>query len=336
MKRQTAIILTLILISLFSCEPERKFPEVKKLSEFEKTQFTPTLEHKISDDKNSVYCATLLFAWEEIRKAINSPLAVSEDYPDLKLLDQSTSFRDVLKSDEYVAVGEVEGRAVKARAEFRKSLPFEFKLQSFEGKLIFDGQKVSSFGLRGFDSSEQLSIVKIIYYQDDDNFILKLFPKDKEHEIILFKTDGEFNSMGEMVHEIEKLTAIGETKKGDEATRWKYYFNEDDIAIIPKFSFNIETNYNTLEGSLFSSKDQGFQITEAWQRTAFILDEIGAEIESEAEIVAETAVAGEEYEKPKPKRMVFDKPFLVLLKRQDAANPYFGLWTRNAELMEKE
>ena len=45
---------------------------------------------------------------------------------------------------------------------------------------------------------------------------------------------------------------------------------------------------------------------------------------------------GEEYEKPKPKKLVFDKPFLILLKRTNAKNPYFGLWTTNTELMTKE
>jgi len=75
-------------------------------------------------------------------------------------------------------------------------------------------------------------------------------------------------------------------------------------------NFNIETNYSTLEGNRFNSYKQNFQIERVWQRTAFILDESGAEIESEAEI--EVAVE-EEYEKQKPKKMVFDKPFLILL-----------------------
>ena len=65
MKRQTTIILTLILTTLFSCKNDREFndrefndrefQEVKKLSEYKNTQFIPTLEHKISNDKNSVY-----------------------------------------------------------------------------------------------------------------------------------------------------------------------------------------------------------------------------------------------------------------------------------------
>lgn len=334
MKRQIAIILTIILTILFSCKNDRKFSEVKKLSEYKNTQFIPTLEHKISNDKNTVYCATLLFAWEEIRKQINSPLIISDEYFDLKLLNKSTSFENVLKSNEYEVAGAVDGDLITAKAEFNKSLPFDLKLQSFKNKLTFDGQKVSSFGVYGYDSYEQLKIAKIIYYKNDNNFIIKLLPKDKENEIILFKTDQNFNSIAEMTTEIEKLTETGKTEKKNEKINWKYFYSSEDEVIIPKFNFNIETNYTTLEGNRFSSHKQIFQIERVWQRTAFILDESGAEIESEAEI--EVAEVEEEYEKPKPKKMIFDKPFLILIKRTDAKNPFFGLWTTNTELMTKE
>jgi hypothetical protein len=336
MKKQTVIILALILTTLFSCKNDRKFPEVKKLSEYKNTQFIPTLEHKISNDKNSVYCATLLFAWDEIRKQINSPLTISDEYFDLKLLNKSTSYENVLKSNEYEAHGVVDEDIITARAEFNKSLPFELKLQSFKTKLSFDGQNVSSFGVNGYDSYEQLKIVKIIYYKNDNNLIIKLLPKDKEHEIILFKTDQSFNSIAEMTSEIEKLTEIGKTEKKNEKISWKYYYYEEDIVLIPKLNFNIETYYTNLEGNNFKSNRQNFQIVSAWQRTAFILDESGAEIESEAEIEVAPDAMDEEYEKPKPKKMIFDKPFLILLKRTDAINPYFGLWITNTELMTKE
>ena len=336
MKRQKAIILTLILTTLFSCKNDREFTELKKLSELKKTQFIPTLKNKISNDKNSVYCATLLFAWDEIREQINSPLTISDENFDLKLLNQPTSFENVLKNSEYSASGEIDGNEITARAEFNKSLPFELKLQSFKNKLTFDGIKVSSFGVNGYDSNEQLKIVKIIYYKNDNNFIIKLLPKEKEHEIILFKTDQSFNSISEMAKEIEKLTEIGKTENKNEKINWKYFYNEEDLVVIPKFNFNIETNYSTLEGNRFKADKQNFQIERAWQRTAFILDESGAEIESEAEIEVAVEEMEEEYEKPKPKKMIFDKPFLILLKRTDAKNPYFGLWTTNTELMIKE
>jgi len=327
--------LVFILTTLFSCKNERKFLEVRNLSEYKNTQFIPTLEHKISNNKNSVYCATLLFAWDEVRKTMNSPLIIPDEYFDLKLLNESTPFVNVLKSNEYEIDGTIDDDIITIKAEFNKSLPFELKLQSFKNKLTFNGQKVSSFGVDYYDDYEKLKIVKIIYYKNDNNFILKLVPKNKEHEIILFKTDQKFNSMAEMNAKIEKLTEIGKKERKNEKTKWKYEYNVEDVVIIPKFNFNIETSYSNLEGNRFSSNKQYFQIEQAWQRTAFILDESGAEIESEAEIAVAEEIE-EEYEKPKPKKMIFDKSFLILLKRTDAKNPYFGLWTTNAELMIKE
>ena len=94
------------------------------------------------------------------------------------------------------------------------------------------------------------------------------------------------------------------------------------------------TNLFAQKNKVAKPKTPKLTIELAWQRTAFILDESGAEIESEAE--AATEAIEEEYEKPKPKKMIFDKPFLILLKRTDAKNPYFGLWITNTELMMKE
>ena len=323
----------IVLTSLFSCKSDKKFTEVKKLSDYKNTQFIPTLENEISNDKNSIYCATLLFAWDEIRKEINSPLTISSEYTELNLLNSSTSFSDVLKNNEYESSIEIDENLIIAKAEFSKSLPFDFKLQSYTNKLVFDNQKVTSFGVNGYDDYEKLKTVKIIYYKNDNNFIIKLLPKEREHEIILFKTSESFNSIAEMTTEIKKLTEIGISEIKNDKINWKYYINEEDEIIIPKFNFNIETNYTSLEGNNFNAEKQNYIIEKAWQRTAFILNESGAEIVSEAEI---EVAAVEEIEKPKPKKMIFDKPFLILLKRTDAKNPYFGLWTTNTELMIKE
>lgn len=328
-------LLFIIFYCFFSCNEQSKFPKVKELSEFKKTEFIPTLEHKVTKENNSIYCSTFLFAWKELTKSFNS-IEFPGGNTDILLLNNSNSFKNVLKKDEYKISQEVDGDFVKIKAEFNKSLPFEIKLQSFKSKLTFNGEKVSSFGVKGYDSNEQLKTVKIIYYKNDNNFIIKLLPKDKEHEIILFKTEQGFNSIAEMTLEIEKLTEIGKAEIKKENINWKYYYDVEDIVIIPKFSFNIQTNYKTIEGTSFASNGENYDIIKAWQRTAFILDESGAEIESEAEIEYATEEIEEEYEKPKPKKMIFDKPFLILLKRTDAKNPYFGLWTTNTELMIKE
>jgi len=336
MKKIEITMLAIILTSLMSCQNQkqgRKFPEVKNLSEYEETEFLPTLEHSINTQKNSVYCATLLFAWDEIRKQINLPLIISEEDKDLLLLNNSTSFINVLKSDEYFASGTVVGDLITAKAEFNKSLPFNRKLSSYKNKLTFKEQAVASFGVRGYNGYGQ---VKIGYYKNDNNFIVKLLPKDRNHEIILFKSDNVFHSIAEMNEEIGKLLEIGQNERKNEKHEWKYFITDEDEVIIPKFSFNIETNYATLEGNEFKTTEQEYQIETAWQRTAFLLDESGAEIESEAEFGVCVEEVEEEEEKPQPKKMIFDSDFLILLKRTDAQHPYFGLWTTNTELMIKE
>lgn len=326
----------IILTSLFSCKSDKKFTEVKKLSDYKNTQFIPTLENTISNDKNSIYCATLLFAWDEIRKEINSPLTISSEYRELNLLNSSKSFLDVLKNNEYESSIEIDENLIIAKAEFSKSLPFEFKLQSYTNKLVFDNQKVASFGINGYNDYEKLKAIKIIYYKNDNNFIIKLLPKEREHEIILFKTSQSFNSIAEMTSEIKKLTEIGMSEIKNDKINWKYYINEDDKIIIPKINFNIETNYKSLEGNNFNAETQNYIVEKAWQRTALILNESGAEIESDAEIEVAAVEEIIEIEKRQPKKLIFDKPFLILLKRTDAKNPYFGLWTTNTELMIKE
>ncbi|MCL2131556.1 MAG: hypothetical protein FWH36_03735 [Lentimicrobiaceae bacterium] len=312
----------------------RKFPEVKGLYQYENTEFLPTLEHEINPQKNAIYCVTMLYAWEEVRKQINLPLTISPNYTDLLLLNNSQSFVNVLKKDEYFAEGGVVDSLIFAKAKFAKSLPFNIKLDNYDDKLKFKGETVASFGVTAYSDYRKLETVKIVYYKNDNNFIIKLLPRDKNHEILLFKTDKVFHSIAEMNEEIIKLSEIGKKERKNEKQRWKYYIAGEDEVIIPKFNFNIETDYAALEDNIFQTEKQDYRIVVAWQRTAFLLDESGAEIESEAEF--EIAVEDEEEEEsPQPKKMIFDKDFLILLQRTDAPNPYFGLWVTNTELMTK-
>ena len=101
---------------------------------------------------------------------------------------------------------------------------------------------------------------------------------------------------------------------------------------IPVISFNIKTNFRGLEGQAFVTQDgKRHSIEEAYQRTGFILNEKGAVIESEAYSTVDSV--GIAPEPPHPKRMIFNKPFYVLMKRIDQQNPYFVMKVENAELL---
>ena len=310
----------------------------ENLSEYAGTVFVPTMEHLLPADSNSVYCATLLFAWEEVRKAIGTSLSIPEKYQDLRLLNASTSFRNALKPNEYTASGIVDGDYIYARAEFKKSLPFDYQLRKLEHRLTFTKQKVAAFGVMGDDNDDLTDMVKILYYKNDNNFIIKLKPSDKEHEIVLFKTTKTYPTMTAMAAAADSLIEIGQKERKIQSLRWKYQLWSDDEVVIPDIDFDISTTFKKLIGNTFHANSLDYEILQAWQRTAFKLNETGAEIKSEAKVTVWCNSIEEEEEvmEPTPKKMIFDKPFFLMLRRTDAQHPYFVLHAVNAELMVKE
>lgn len=340
MKRYILIFFT---ISLFlSCIEKTKKPsnidmtEAKNLSTLKKTEFVPTLENKISDDKNAIYCVSLLYAWNEVKEQLNSNITIPKNFNDLLLLNNSKSHINVLDKDEYTVNSEIIDDRINVRAEFNKSLPFKVKLQEFVGALTINYEKFKSFGLYG-TNYERIELLEIIYYKDDDNFIIKLKPFDKEDQIIIMKSDNKFQTMLEMSSEIERLSIIGNLEKNGKKSAWKYKINPSDLVVIPNFDFNIQTNYSSLEDTKFVSQSRTLFISKAFQRTAFTLNENGAEIESEAEIEVVEETNGEEKEEVQhPKKMILNKPFFLELKKSKSEIPYFGLWITNTELLIKE
>lgn len=76
-----------------------------------------------------------------------------------------------------------------------------------------------------------------------------------------------------------------------------------------------------------------YVVDSAIQSTLFQMDEKGVKLESESHIV----IVG--CSKPMDPEhmhiMIFDKPFLIMMKRAGAETPYFALWVANTELMLK-
>jgi serine protease inhibitor len=66
------------------------------------------------------------------------------------------------------------------------------------------------------------------------------------------------------------------------------------------------------------------------KNTRFEMNEKGVELRSEAHMAFG---CGMEAPPVRQHRMVFDKPFLLLMERAEAKIPYFALWVDNAELL---
>ncbi len=99
--------------------------------------------------------------------------------------------------------------------------------------------------------------------------------------------------------------------------------------MVPVLNFDLWQEYAELCGKSIVTPGplQGSPIVLALQTIRFRLDERGAILKSEA------AMALSAGEPEAPRQLVFDKPFLILLERGDAAQPYFALWVDNAEIL---
>ncbi|MGD1839724.1 MAG: hypothetical protein ACFB0B_02350 [Thermonemataceae bacterium] len=245
MKRLTYILGLIILI--LGCQPKQEdkslkledesiFPKVKSVTEFEKTDFVPTLESSFSTENNIIYGATIPFAWNEIKKEIGTPL-YDFTSKELEKLNDTKSFLNVLKEDEYETSIEVDGNEIRAKAYFRKSLPFEKSLTKFEKSLKFGKSKVESFGFRG-----SCSYAKVNYLNNENDFSISLFPKNKEHEIILIMNQKEKN---------DTIDFTGYFKVYNQQKNQNVYFNDDDKVEIPTIEFNLEKVYEQFIGSIF-------------------------------------------------------------------------------------
>jgi len=328
----------ILLLIIFGCNsnsnPEKAFkkdetfPKVKKLNEFKKTIFVPTLETSFETKNNSIYAVSLLLAWAEIENKIAIPLIKIENN-ELKQMHNSRSCQNVLAENEYSSSVEIGDTIIKAKAYFKKSLPFTIPFAKDKEPLDFLGNNVLSFGFNGYNNEAS----KIIYYKNDDDFAIKLIPKEKNQEIILMKSN--FNDNVVFKNEIERLNNLEKTfkKNKNEKNNWKYYYNDEDLVSIPIIEFNIETNYTKIEGSYFYTKHNSFYVDIMYQKTAFILNEKGAEVESMANIEACVEEMEEEIDLPKPKKMFFNKPYLIMLKRKNSLYPYFAMFVSNSELM---
>lgn len=95
---------------------------------------------------------------------------------------------------------------------------------------------------------------------------------------------------------------------------------------IPVLNFDVLRKYSELYKHPIHTANEnidGTSITFAAQSIRFRLDERGAILKSE----------GIDASGLTERNLVFDKPFLIMLKRQEAKVPYFALWIGNTELL---
>jgi len=207
-----------------------------------------------------------------------------------------------------------------AYSYFFKTLPFVWAFERLDHPFNRFGSSLTAFGIMQF-SNEQLNEVRaasqlsIYDYRNEDDYIIELKTRSSEDQLLLAKLPPQI-SLLETVKCVLNRYNNSEPKELSLMTSM----------IIPIINFDITRTYRELYNKQIISNNKrlnGSGLVLAKQRIRFKLDETGATVFSEGTMYAGSGVG----------HVIFDKPFLVLLKKSGSSMPYFALWIANSDLL---
>jgi hypothetical protein len=309
------------------------------------------MEQAIPPGTNVLWCDTFQLAWNELCGLAGGPVEIQGGSPLAGLLNKRAATKEDLDAESYVAMAglardgilekiraaleeKFKGRASPklldsapgggwiAYAYLFKHLPFEWQFDRFRGLLNFGGVRVDAFGIAQFMKSQAPEVkmaaqVSVLDYRAKDDMVVELKTRAEGDRLVLAEVPPEPTLAA---------TVLAVRKRVLEARPSELRDLED--LRVPVLDFEIVKDYPELCGKpLLTAREdlRGNPVAVAAQRIRFRLDEKGAVL------ISDGSIAG-----ALPRRdFSFDQPFLILLERKGAKNPYFALWVANAELLVK-
>ena len=335
----------------------------KSAAELEHTVVTAHLEYTIEGGKSIIWCATFQLAWNEACALLGEDIHLDPEPTMVPILNKKTFTKDFLDEESYVALAgyveddiyaEIEqaleekfggdatpkllekltplegatGHDIIFYAYLFKNLEFAKPFEELENNpLIFEGVKIECFGQNRNHhlDDDALKQVAIYDYNGPDDFIIELKSKQGEDQIVLAKVNPKETLETTIAMVVSRMTNSTEC------------MCRSDVLKVPKLNFNIWRQYTELLNAYLVTENpylpDDIMLHEALQNIRFQMNEKGVKLRSEAG----GSFGGCGGSSPNYTRyeMVFDQPYLIMLKRKDAPIPYFALWVDNPEMLTK-
>ena len=338
-----------------------------KSSELENTAIVPTLDTLMPEGKNVIWCSSFQLAWNELKDdVIKEPILLDENQEMADLLNQAAqSKQDISESDYYARAGFVHQDIIQTiQTEMAQQFPEEpvpsfddipietaiisysfikanarFTIPFFENEEQFfftdsGGNKtaIASFGLRDEDTSRYEKLrqqVQVLFAKRNSDFQLTecaidLCKESSPNQVIIAMVDPKETLSQTLSYIDEQCQKASSGGYGFEFKPNEFHLN--DVLLVPNLFWKITHSYENLKGNTL--QNTGFEempISEAMQVIQFRLDRSGAALKSRASVLA--ACGSTHY--------IFDRPFLIYMKKRGAEHPFFVMWVDNAELLEK-
>jgi len=314
-----------------------------------KTNIEPYIQAEIDKENNTVYCASFQMAWQNLRDSIikndivlrKGPLYLnhlnaydSEGIIDRnyllvksgivhsnieKEIDSELKLRFNRTFDLPSHIGEND---LVTFSYFRKEVNFYSALSDEFDKdeiLKFNNNQVNFFGLKyGWANPTYKKQLKIHDYLSDDDFIFQIGTEKNEDEVFFCKIEPK-ETLEKTYNSVMARVGLGRIS----------YVEEFDQIRIPFINLRSIKHFTDIENKKILNKGfRKYKFGQAIQFIDFNLTDKGIALETLAYELAYESVMDVE------KKLLFNKPFLIIMKQKNSEKPYFLLWVSNTELMQ--
>jgi hypothetical protein len=363
MRMATIFVCLAMLVHGAGCSRGRPEPSTPLVSaaQLPQTDVLPYPDGPIVAGRNYVYCATFQLAWDKVREQVDGKPVLLAGSPEMATrLNEHHSDAFNLSPESYLAMAGRTDQGIVAKIRetmadrfpnatlgvpdpprdtvlyiysyLSRNMPFAEDFEtpsSIEFHAAGRIRQVPAFSAT-FDPDKAKDRawrkqVTVLDYRDDDDFVLRLNTTLEDDELILAKVKPEGTLAATLEAVERRVKAAGEKSRGDEAGMPE----EGDHLQVPMISLGVERDYPEVTKREFqNSQLPDLGIGEARQGIRFYLDQRGARLESRSGVLMVTTSEVR-------RSFIFDKAFLLYMKRKNASAPYFAMWIGNAELLKQ-
>lgn len=328
--KKRIILLGALLLFISGCSNNE---EPKKLTKTK--DIVPTMSDKISDD--GIWVGTFQLVWNDLKNEVVKQDINIDNEMAVNLNKESFTEKDISSEYYYKKYGhgslelkkEIEQGILEKfnqKSEILDSLNwnndyifYTMLYREFEFEQKFDvlsntdfGQykNIKFFGISPNSKSKLKEQVKILFYDNNQNFAISLKTKSGD-EVIMYK-----NPDGLTFEEI-----YSNMNQKASAYNGSTMMSESDEFKAPMISIKYLRDYEELKNKPFLTADgESMLISDALQTVEFILNEKGGKVKSEAAIGTKYAAVHE----GEPKKLYLNDTFALFLKEENKDKPYLA------------
>ncbi|WP_089783937.1 hypothetical protein [Chitinophaga sp. YR573] len=266
---------------------------------------------------NNIYIPTMEMAWQQLDILLHH---------NIRLTNKTAAAIKALAYSPLIIPDNIPGSEVEASAEngevnvkatMYAELPFKHSFDTIQGS--FGNKKVKYFGITY--SYEYRDYIDILSYKDEKHFIVSITPQDTSKEILFCMGYNQFHDFNKLYKSVN--IDIADAKKKES---WRTSFMENDGFSAPKINFDLTQQLSSVQGQQFRAGKETYTITNASLRNAFLLTEKGATVFNEADMMAAL-------DSIPVKRMIFDSPYTIILRKKTSPQPFAMMTIADTELM---